>query len=194
MLRFVVALCLLAVSWALECQVADIQVKQDFDKTRYTGTWYAVAKKDPVGLFLLDNIVANFVIEEDGQMTATAEGRVIILNNWEMCANMLATFEPTSDPAKFKMKYWGAATYLQSGNDEHWVIDTDYDNYAVHYSCRQMDSDGTCLDSYSFIFSRHPTGLRPQDQTAVTQIKERICLIGKYRRVPHNGFCMLSRS
>lgn len=46
---------------------------------QYAGTWYAVGKKDPEGLFLLDNIVANFVISEDGQMTATAEGRVIIL-------------------------------------------------------------------------------------------------------------------
>lgn len=38
-----------------------------------------MAKKDPEGLFLIDNIVANFAIHEDGNMTATAEGRVIIL-------------------------------------------------------------------------------------------------------------------
>ena len=46
---------------------------------QYVGTWYAVAKKDPVGLFLRDNIVATFAIREDGTMTASAEGRVIIL-------------------------------------------------------------------------------------------------------------------
>lgn len=46
---------------------------------QYAGMWYAVAKKDPHGLFLLDNIVANFFINEDGHMNATAEGRVIIL-------------------------------------------------------------------------------------------------------------------
>uniref|UniRef100_A0A0E9U664 Lipocalin/cytosolic fatty-acid binding domain-containing protein n=1 Tax=Anguilla anguilla TaxID=7936 RepID=A0A0E9U664_ANGAN len=73
-------------------------------------------------------------MEADGSMTAKAKGRVIILNNWELCANMFATFEDRTDPAKVKMKYWGAATYLQSGNDDHWVIDTDYDNYAIHYS------------------------------------------------------------
>lgn len=38
-----------------------------------------MAKKDPEGLFLIDNIVANFIIQEDGNMTATAEGRVILL-------------------------------------------------------------------------------------------------------------------
>ncbi len=47
--------------------------------SQYVGTWYAIAKKDPEGLFLIDNIVANFLIDEEGKMTATAEGRVIIL-------------------------------------------------------------------------------------------------------------------
>lgn len=46
---------------------------------QYAGTWYAVGKKDPEGLFLLDNIVAQFIVAEDGKMTATARGRVIIL-------------------------------------------------------------------------------------------------------------------
>ncbi|XP_041671414.1 retinol-binding protein 4 isoform X2 [Cheilinus undulatus] len=189
MLHFAVALCLLALSWAQDCQVANIQVMQNFDRTRYVGTWYAVGKKDPEGLFLLDNIVAQFNIDEEGKITATAKGRVIILNNWETCADMLATFTETSDSAKFQMQYWGASSYLQTGNDEHWVIDTDYDNYAVHYSCRQVDSDGTCLDSYSFIFSRYPGGLRPEDVAVVTQKKKDICLYGKYRRVDHTGFC-----
>jgi len=194
MLRCIVALCLLALSWAQDCQVANIQVMQNFDRTRYAGTWYAVGKKDPEGLFLIDNIVAQFTIEEDGTMTATAKGRVIILNNWEMCADMMATFEETLDPAKFRMKYWGVASYLQSGNDDHWVIDTDYDNYAIHYSCRVIDNDGTCLDSYSFVFSRHPGGLRPEDQPIVTQRKMELCLLGKYRRVAHSGFCQESGS
>lgn len=42
---------------------------------QFSGTWYAMAKKDPKGLFLQDNIVAQFM-NENGHMTATAKGRV----------------------------------------------------------------------------------------------------------------------
>ncbi|AWP17714.1 RBP4 [Scophthalmus maximus] len=187
MLLYAVALCLLALSWANDCQVANIQVMQNFDKTQYAGVWYAVGKKDPEGLFLLDNIMANFTVAENGHMTANAMGRVKIFNQWDLCANMFATFTETPEPAKFRMKYWGAASYLQTGNDEHWVIDTDYYNYAIQYSCRLTDADGTCADSYSFIFSRYPGGLRPEDQNVVTRKKDEICLLGKYRRVAHTG-------
>ena len=38
----------------------------------------------------------------------------LTLSNWEMCADMMATFEATPDPAKFRMRYWGAASYLKT--------------------------------------------------------------------------------
>lgn len=72
-------------------------------------------------------------------------------------------------------------------DDDHWVIDTDYDNYAVHYSCREVAANGMCLNSYSFIFSRHLTGLRAEDQTIVQEKKGSLCLQGKYRPIVHNG-------
>ena len=83
--------------------------------------------------------------------------------------------------------HFNPSMYAPRTDDLHWVIDTDYENYAVHYSCREIDYDGTCLDGYSFIFSRHPTGLRAEDQRIVTQRKTELCLLGKYRRVEHNG-------
>ncbi|KAG9484810.1 retinol-binding protein 4 [Eleutherodactylus coqui] len=172
-----------------DCRVSNFRVMQDFDKYRYAGTWYAVAKKDPEGLFLLDNIVANFYVDEDGKMTATAKGRVKLLRSVEMCANMVGTFQETEDPAKFKMKYYGVAAILEKGLDDHWVLDTDYDNYAIHYSCREENEDGTCLDSYSFIFSRDVNGLTPEIQRIVRRKQEEVCLDRKYRVVVHNGYC-----
>lgn len=43
---------------------------------QYAGKWYALAKKDPEGLFLQDNISAEYTIDDDGTMTASSKGRV----------------------------------------------------------------------------------------------------------------------
>ncbi|XP_028368113.1 retinol-binding protein 4 [Phyllostomus hastatus] len=172
-----------------DCRVSSFRVKENFDKARFSGTWYAMAKKDPEGLFLQDNIIAEFSVDENGQMSATAKGRVRLLNNWEVCADMVGTFTDTEDPAKFKMKYWGVASFLQRGNDDHWIIDTDYDTYAVQYSCRLLNLDGTCADSYSFIFARNPHGLPPEVQRIVRRRQEELCLARQYRLITHNGYC-----
>ncbi|XP_044154952.1 retinol-binding protein 4 [Bufo gargarizans] len=172
-----------------DCTVSNFRVMQNFDKYRYAGTWYAVAKKDPEGLFLIDNIVANFYVDGNGKMTATARGRVVLLQTIETCADMVGIFQETEDPAKFRMNYYGLLAHLEKGYDDHWVVDTDYDNYAVHYSCREEDVDGTCIDGYSFIFSRDPNGLTPEIQRIVRKKQEELCLDRKYRIVRHNGFC-----
>ncbi|XP_010840517.1 PREDICTED: retinol-binding protein 4 [Bison bison bison] len=155
-----------------DCRVSSFRVKENFDKARFAGTWYAMAKKDPEGLFLQDNIVAEFSVDENGHMSATAKGRVRLLNNWDVCAD-----------------YWGVASFLQKGNDDHWIIDTDYETFAVQYSCRLLNLDGTCADSYSFVFARDPSGFSPEVQKIVRQRQEELCLARQYRLIPHNGYC-----
>ncbi|KAE8590738.1 hypothetical protein XENTR_v10018180 [Xenopus tropicalis] len=173
-----------------DCRVDTFEVMKDFNKERYAGVWYAVAKKDPDGLFLLDNIVANFKYDpNDKKMTATAKGRVRILEKLELCANMVGTFIETKNPAKYKMKYHGALAILERGLDDHWIVDTDYTTYAITYACRRRNFDGTCDDSYSFVFSRSKDGLPLDAQRIVRKRQEQLCLERKYRSVPHNGYC-----
>ncbi|XP_066477520.1 retinol-binding protein 4 [Tiliqua scincoides] len=169
-----------------DCRVSSFKVQENFDKNRYTGTWYAIAKKDPEGLFLRDNVVATFSVDPNGVMTATARGRVEFLGNWDYCANMVGHFTETEDPAKFKMKYWGIVAQLQQGDDDHWVMLTDYDNYALHYSCRLLNEDGTCADSYSFVFSRTPYGFSPEVQRIIRQKQTELCLERQYRLIAQN--------
>lgn len=44
-------------------------------------------------------------------------------SNWDVCADMVGTFTDTEHPAKFKMKYWGVASFLQRGSEysAQWV-------------------------------------------------------------------------
>ncbi|KAJ6657070.1 hypothetical protein lerEdw1_002815 [Lerista edwardsae] len=173
------------------CAVESFTVKDNFDPKRYAGKWYALAKKDPEGLFLQDNISAEYTIDEEGTMTASSKGRVKLFGFWVICADMAAQYsvpDPTT-PAKMFMNYQGLASYLSSGGDNYWVIDTDYDNYAITYACRSVKEDGSCDDGYSLIFSRNPRGLPPAIQRIVRQKQEEICMSGQFQPVLQSGAC-----
>lgn len=121
-----------------------------------------------------------------------------------------------STPGKMFMNYQGLASYLSSGGqktlmyplshlypllshesfdllfilhkgDNYWVIDTDYDNYAITYACRTLMDDGTCEDGYALIFSRNPRGLPPAIQRIVRQKQDEICLAGQFQPVLQSG-------
>lgn len=181
MLWYTVTLCLLAVSWAQDCQVANIQVMQNFDKTRVSGKLHQIVSM--FGSFVLLHKILRSLSAWLGSSSPSTQGhgtlwqrrtrkacsylitwwptfspmkmatwmrqlRVessssselllypnahacmhthplhpcvswlhlsLASSNWEMCAQMFGTFEDTPDPAKFKMRYWGVASYLQTG-------------------------------------------------------------------------------
>uniref|UniRef100_A0A8C4ZNK3 Purpurin-like n=1 Tax=Gadus morhua TaxID=8049 RepID=A0A8C4ZNK3_GADMO len=167
------------------CVVESFTVKDDFDPKRYAGKWYALQKKDPEGLFLEDNISAEYTIGDDGSMVASSRGRVTLFGFWVVCADMAAQYsvpDPTT-PGKMFMNYQGLASYLSSGGDNYWVIDTDYNNYAITYACRTLKEDGSCDDGYSLIFSRNPRGMPPPIQRLVRQKQEELCMVGQFSPV-----------
>lgn len=192
--RFVFIAALLTIAAqckAQSCVVESLKVKDDFDISKYGGKWYAVGKKDPEGLFLQDNISADYLVDGDGTMTASSRGRVKLFGFWLICAEMAAQYsvpDPTI-PAKLYMTYQGLASYLSSGGDNYWVIDTDYDNYAITYACRTLKEDGTCNDGYSIIFSRNPRGFSPAITRLVRQKQEEICMAGQFQPVLQSGAC-----
>ncbi|KAM4050758.1 purpurin-like [Anomaloglossus baeobatrachus] len=176
---------------AQSCVVDSLKVKTDFDIKKYGGKWYAVGKKDPEGLFLQDNISADYTVDEDGTMTASSKGRVKLFGFWLICADMAAQYSvpDVTIPAKMYMTYQGLASYLSSGGDNYWVIDTDYENYAITYACRTLKEDGTCNDGYAIIFSRNPRGFSPAITRLVRQKQEEICMAGQFQPVLQSGAC-----
>lgn len=63
------------------CRSCTANTKPALISSQFAGIWYALAKKDPEGLFLQDNIIAEFSVDENGQMSATAKGRVRLLKS-----------------------------------------------------------------------------------------------------------------
>lgn len=137
---------------------------------------------------------------------------------WVVCADMAAQYSvpDPSTPGKMFMNYQGLASYLSSGGwfctlepsvyffyplipphtppfynsgDNYWVIDTDYDNYAITYACRTLKEDGSCEDGYALVFSRNPRGLPPAIQRVVRQKQDDICMAGEFQPVLQSGAC-----
>ncbi|XP_048835983.1 retinol binding protein 4, like isoform X2 [Brienomyrus brachyistius] len=189
--RLLVLLACLAQTTSASCVVDSFPVKQDFDARRYSGMWYGLQKRDPEGFFLQDNISANYTIDDDGAMTAHTKGRVTLFGFWVVCADMAAqyTAPDPSTPGKMFMTYQGLASYLSSGGDNYWVIDTDYDNYAITYACRVLKEDGTCDDGYAVVFSRNRRGLPPAFQRLIRRRQEEICWAGQFQPVLQSGAC-----
>uniref|UniRef100_UPI00358FABBD retinol-binding protein 4 n=1 Tax=Myxine glutinosa TaxID=7769 RepID=UPI00358FABBD len=156
---------------------------------QFSGLWFAISKKDPEGVFLQDNIKAVFTVDDNGTMQATAYGRVKIFGTWLTCAEMFGKFIDTDHPSIFRMKYWGVFQYLQRGKDEFWVIDTDYNSFAVTYSCRKRKEDGSCSDSYSLVFSRSLEKLPLATKRRINLAQRRLCLVSQYYRLLNNGEC-----
>ncbi|GCC16729.1 hypothetical protein chiPu_0017325 [Chiloscyllium punctatum] len=106
-------------SFATSCVVDQFSVKSGFDHKRYSGKWYAVAKKDPEGLFLQDNISAEYFVDDEGTMTALSKGRVKLFGFWVICADMAAQYNVPDPhiPGKMEMAYQGLASYLSSGGE-----------------------------------------------------------------------------
>lgn len=93
------------------------------------------------------------------------------------------------DPALLCCVHCVKPVYSDVPGDNYWVIDTDYDNYAITYACRSLKEDGSCDDGYSLIFSRNPRGLPPAIQRIVRQKQEEICMSGQFQPVLQSGTC-----
>lgn len=141
----------------------------------------------------------------------------LIFRFWVVCADMAAQYSvpDPGNPGKMFMDYQGLASYLSSGGkpaqhsllvtlslvhadgvnfsfsallgDNYWIIDTDYDNYAITYACRTQKEDGTCKDGYALVFSRNHRGLPPTIQRVVRQKQEEICMAGQFQPVLQSG-------
>lgn len=81
--------------------------------SQFSGLWYAIAKKDPEGLFLQDNIIAEFSVDEKGHMSATAKGRVRLLRS-VASGGLCAAFQGAS-------RLWLAGSPTLAGKEKEYL-------------------------------------------------------------------------
>ncbi|XP_077296104.1 apolipoprotein D-like [Arctopsyche grandis] len=124
---------------AIQAQVAmigkcpDLPVITDFDASSYTGKWYEYAKYFAVFELNGKCITATYTAVSGG--VAVLNEQIDIKTNQPSSIGGTANF--TEDPSVAKLSV--VFPSIPFGRPApYWVLDTDYDNYAVVFSCTEF--------------------------------------------------------
>merc|ERR1711860_63862 len=133
--------CILAIACTVSGQVPgfggcpNVEVMKGFDATKYTGTWYEFQRyfvlfelngKCGKATYTYDNSDNSIIVENDGINKNTGKATYV---------KGKAAAPDSNVPAKLVVTFPTASRFAK-GN--YWVIDTDYENYSVVYSCNDI--------------------------------------------------------
>ncbi|XP_069119487.1 apolipoprotein D-like [Argopecten irradians] len=138
-----------------------VTVQQTFDLQKYLGDWYEVLK---FYVGFEDNTKctkANYQLKEDGHIRVDNKGLSLKDEGKVIEAVGDAYIPDKSEPAKLLVKFAEGIPY---GN--YWVLDTDYTNYTLIYSCKEVL--GLTHAEFCWILSRERT-LAPETQQKLYQ-------------------------
>ncbi|OQV23858.1 putative Apolipoprotein D [Hypsibius exemplaris] len=143
-----------------------VPVKADFDVAQYLGVWYDIRSyftifQAGVNCSRADytSLNATHVRVNNTGTKHNKKGEKIAIN-----ATGVAYAPNASIPAKLKVKFDN-----QPNVGDYWVVDTDYSNYAIVWSCKNIAS-GLFHISYSWVLGRNSNGFSPAVEGTIDQL------------------------
>ncbi|KAM7356721.1 apolipoprotein D-like [Cochliomyia hominivorax] len=117
-----------------ECP-CDVEVKENFDVSKYMGFWYEYAKYPT--FFEADGvcITVEYNLQADGKVGVTNSQ----VNGTTNKAEVINGYASVVSNAKLLVIFPVSPVYTVSSN--YWVLDTDYCTYSVVYSCEPLSND-----------------------------------------------------
>jgi len=100
-----------------------MQAIDDFEASRYMGTWYEIARLDHYFERGLENISATYTLRDDGSIDIVNKGRNTESDEWKI-ANGKAYFIDRPNKGRLKVSFFGP--FYESYN----IIALDKDNYS----------------------------------------------------------------
>ncbi|CAG2116184.1 unnamed protein product [Medioppia subpectinata] len=155
-------------TWMVSAVCPHIQTVPNFDPERFMGKWYEIQKYPNVWEAGQKCITTNYNLNPNGTINVENRG-VYKLINYPINIRGLAT-PNTTDPARFDIEFRRFAGF--TGKSKLWILETDYQNYALTYSCSSLPVVPINIEN-AWIMSRTPT----LDQQIVDLLSNRLTAI-----------------
>ncbi|XP_061721996.1 uncharacterized protein LOC133528577 [Cydia pomonella] len=146
-----------------------ISVVENFDIEKYMGLWYDI-ESYPQAFQDGTCATATYTLTDDGVLVYNTQVVEQLLDN------VNATAVPAADDGLAKF----IVTFPLPGSDltvdvPYWVLDTDYDSYALVYSCSQINDEYRSVSSWKLSRSQELTAAA---QTAINAVIDRVQVLG----------------
>ncbi|XP_060062811.1 purpurin-like [Ylistrum balloti] len=178
-----------------DCRLNSLQLQTDFNLARFEGYWYTISTNRywlaiPSWLRVRQaNVQVNYRLLSDGSLELKTGGEFV----FPFCDYMKGkgSIPDKTHPEKLEVQFDTLMTRASRKNP-YWIASTDYDGFAVIYSCWKEREDGTCHPDYTYMWTlnRKRGGHTPEQEEEIKLTAERMCVpIDNFQTFNQDGSC-----
>ncbi|XP_065079404.1 apolipoprotein D-like [Ochlerotatus camptorhynchus] len=133
---------------------SSMPVVTNFELEKYLGKWYEIERYEQDYQRNLECVTAEYIRNsQDASVDVKSKGFLATKDAYASFAGIAVMSDPQANPTvgKLNVSYGIRA----SGISNYWIVDTDYVNYAVVYSCTPIADSESIIEGY-WLLSRTP--------------------------------------
>ncbi|XP_076100920.1 retinol-binding protein 4-like [Mytilus galloprovincialis] len=165
--------------------------QENFDPVKFQGRWYAMSTNNYWirSYFVPQNVQLEFNALQDGRISVQASGSFF----GSFCDYVAGSGKIVNKekPAVFDVSFETNYSLAKKVNT-YWVLSTDYESYAVVFTCWNTLEDGTCdpEESYIWTFTRSLSGHSLSDLAAINDAVPFVCMSPRdFKTFQQDGGC-----
>jgi len=182
----------------ISCVIEEMPTDANFNDEKFLGSWYVVSD---TGLFplqrtfdkifyMVQDMKLHIAEQEDGELKLIMSVRTPI--GCSVQVGRLDTPDEDEEPARMTASYPGSWFPALRNPSPFWVIGTDYDSWALVYSCRKTEDSGHCDPKHTvaWVMSRSAEGLTDIQKQEVHEFTDTFCLeYEDFSEMPRSKTC-----